>query len=42
MDLLYEVLNVHFGQGAAKISEVKFGGRKKSSGSAGCGRVDIY
>ena len=27
-----EVLNIHFGQGAAKISEVK----KKSAGSAPC------
>ena len=25
VDLLYEVLNIDFGQGAAKISEVKFG-----------------
>ena len=29
MDLLNEVLNIDFGQGAAKISEVKVGGRKK-------------
>ena len=29
IDLLNEVLNIDFGQGAAKISEVKVGGRKK-------------
>ena len=29
VDLSYEVLNIEFGQGAAKISEVKVGGRKK-------------
>ena len=29
VDLSNEVLNIHFGQGAAKISEVKVGGRKK-------------
>ena len=28
MDLSYEVLNVDFGQGAAKILEVKVGGQK--------------
>ena len=27
IDLLYEVLNIDFGQGAAKISKVKAGGR---------------
>ena len=31
MDLSNEVLNIDFGQGATKISEVKFGGRKKIS-----------
>ena len=29
MDLSNEVLNIDFGQGAAKISEVKVGGKKK-------------
>ena len=29
MDLSNEVLNIDFGQGAAKISEVKVGRRKK-------------
>ena len=29
IDLSNEVLNIDFGQGAAKISEVKVGGRKK-------------
>ena len=29
IDLSYEVLNIDFGQGAAKISEVKVGVRKK-------------
>ena len=29
MDLSNEVLNIDFGQGAAKLSEVKVGGRKK-------------
>ena len=29
MGLLNEVLNIDFGQGAAKISKVKVGGRKK-------------
>ena len=29
VDLLNEVLNIDFGQGAAKISEVKVGGQKK-------------
>ena len=29
IDLSNEVLNIDFGQGAAKISEVKLGGRKK-------------
>ena len=29
MDLLNEVLIIDFGQGAAKISEVKVGGQKK-------------
>ena len=29
MDLLNEVLNIDFGQGAAKILEVKIGVRKK-------------
>ena len=29
MDLLHEVLDIDLGQGAAKISEVKFGGKKK-------------
>ena len=29
VDLSNEVLNIDFGQGAAKISEVKVGGRKK-------------
>ena len=29
IDLSNEVLNIDFGQGAAKISEVKFGGQKK-------------
>ena len=31
LDLPNEVLNIDFGQGAAKISEVKVGGRKKIS-----------
>ena len=31
MDLLNEVLNIDFGQEAAKISEVKVGGWKKIS-----------
>ena len=31
MDLSNEVLNIDFGQGAAKISEVKVGGRKRVS-----------
>ena len=35
MDLLNEVLNMDFGQGAAKISEVKVGVRKKSARAAG-------
>ena len=35
LDLLNEVLNIHFGQGAAKISEVKVVGRKKSARSDG-------
>ena len=36
LDLSNEVLNIHFGQGTAKISEVKVGGRKKkSAGSVG-------
>ena len=39
MDLSYEVLNVDFGQGAAKISEVKVEGRKKYLPS---GRVRTY
>ena len=34
MDLSNEVLNNDFGQGAAKISEVKVGGRKKITNSA--------
>ena len=29
IDLSNEVLNIDFGQGAAKISELKFGGRNK-------------
>ena len=29
LDLLNEVLNIGFGTGAAKISEIKVGGRKK-------------
>ena len=29
LDLSNEELNIHFGFGAAKISEVKFGSRKK-------------
>ena len=28
IDLLFEVLNIDFGQGAAKVSEVKVGGQK--------------
>ena len=31
IDLSNEVLNINFGQGAAKISEVKVGGQKKIS-----------
>ena len=34
IDLSNEVLNIHFGQGATKISEVKVGGLKISAGSA--------
>ena len=34
MDLLIEVLNIDFGQGAAKISEVKVGGKKNICQSA--------
>ena len=29
MDLYFEVQNIHFGEGAAKIFEVKVEGRKK-------------
>ena len=29
IELSYEVLNIDFGQGAAKISDVKVGGQKK-------------
>ena len=49
MDLSYEVLNVDFGQGAAKISEVKAGGQKKylpigpvQTHAPGVGRVGRY
>ena len=35
LDLSNEVLNIHFSQGASKISEVKFGSRKKIADSAG-------
>ena len=34
IDLSYEVLNIDFGQGAAKISEVKVGDKKKISAYA--------
>ena len=34
MDLSNEELNIHFGKGAAKISEVKVRGRKKIADSA--------
>jgi len=34
-DLSNEILTIHFGQGAAKILEVKVGGKKKSVCSAG-------
>ena len=30
LDLSKEVLNIHFGQGAVKISDVKVGDRKKN------------
>ena len=39
MDLSNEILNIDFGQGAAKISEVKVGGQKKSLPS---GRVRTH
>ena len=40
IDLSYEVLNIDFGQGAAKISEVKVRGQKKISvDSADPGRI---
>ena len=34
LDPLNEILNIYFGKGASKISEVKFGGQKKYSDSA--------
>ena len=41
MDLSNEVLNICVTQGAAKISEVKIGGRKKSASSVGLVRVGV-
>ena len=35
LDLSSEVLEIYFGKGAAKISEVKVRGRKKIAGSSG-------
>ena len=35
LDLPNKILNIDIGQGAAKISEVKVGGQKKSARSAG-------
>ena len=40
LDLSKEVLNIHFGQGAVRISEVKVGGGKKNlpgQPDSGCG-----
>ena len=41
VDLSYEVLNIDYVQGAAKISEVKVGGQKKSADAASPGRKDL-
>ena len=42
LDLLNEILNIDFGQRAAKVSKFKFGGRKKiSTSSTGLGRVGV-
>ena len=40
-DLSNETLYILVGQEAAKISEIKVGGQKKSTGSAGCWRVNV-
>ena len=39
MNLSDEVLNIYFGQGAAKISQVKVGGKKLSADMAGPWRI---
>ena len=39
MDLSNEVLNIDFDQGAAKISEVKVGGRKNKTGKTSLKRL---
>ena len=41
MNISNEVLNLYFGQGAAKISHVKVGGKKMSADSAGSGRSGL-